>query len=183
MAADARADLRAVVEYWRDVGYERWFKRDDALDREIGTRFRELHAQASTGVFDALAHEPTTALGLVILLDQFSRNLHRDSRLAFAQDERAVALAPRAIEHSFDKQVEEPMRPFFYLPFMHSESLADQDRALELYAPIGGDQARYAAIHHDVIVRFGRFPHRNAALGRETTPEEQAFLDAGGFKG
>ena len=121
-------------------------------------------------------------MALLLLLDQFPRNMFRGTARMFATDPAAVEVATLALAHGFDAQVPEALRSFFYLPFMHSERLEDQQRALELYAgaPDGG---KWATTHADIIRRFGRFPHRNAMLGRTTTPEEQAFLDAGGFAG
>jgi len=120
----------------------------------------------------------------VILLDQFPRNMFRGSARAFATDALARAVANRALARGFDQETDTTMHPFFYLPFMHSELLADQDRCVELHEVFGDpERSRYAAIHLDIILKFGRFPHRNRALGRETTPAEQEFLDGGGFAG
>ena len=124
------------------------------------------------------------ALALLILLDQFSRNMFRDSARAFATDYLARAIADRALARGFDQETDTTMRPFFYLPFMHSELLADQDRCLRLYEAFGDpEQLKFAVTHRDIIAKFGRFPHRNRVLGRETTPAEREFLDGGGFAG
>jgi uncharacterized protein (DUF924 family) len=124
------------------------------------------------------------ALALLILLDQFPRNMFRSKARAFATDPLARAITAGAIVRGFDSQVPKELRNFFYLPFEHSENLADQERCIALNKA-GGDQEnlKWAEIHADIIRRFGRFPHRNAVLGRSTTPEEQAFLDTGGFAG
>jgi len=124
------------------------------------------------------------ALAHVIVLDQFSRNIFRGSAAAFAADPLARAAAGRAIERGFDRQTAQAERAFFYLPYMHSEILADQERCLQLCrAAEDASTLKYAELHADIIRRFGRFPHRNAMFGRVTTPEEQAFLDGGGFSG
>lgn len=119
----------------------------------------------------------------MILLDQFPRNAFRQSAQMFATDAQALAIATAAVERGLDQQVEPVLRPFIYLPFMHAESLAAQQRCVELNATLDENTQRFAVLHHDIIARFGRFPHRNALLGRATTPEEQRFLDEGGFAG
>ena len=127
---------------------------------------------------------PEGALALVIALDQFPRNMFRGDVRTYASDERARAVADRAIRRGFDRQVAQPERQFFYLPFMHSENLIDQERCLDLARSYGDDEfTKYAEQHAEIIRRFGRFPHRNAILGRASSAEEQAFLDAGGFSG
>ena len=127
---------------------------------------------------------PEGALALVIALDQFPRNMFRGDVRTYASDERARAVADRAIRRGFDRQVAQPERQFFYLPFMHSENLIDQERCLDLARSYGDDEfTKYAEQHAEIIRRFGRFPHRNAILGRASSAEEQAFLDAGGFAG
>jgi uncharacterized protein (DUF924 family) len=119
-----------------------------------------------------------------MLFDQFPRNMFRGSARAFATDPLARAVADRALAGGFEQATDEAMRQFFYLPFMHSEALADQDRSVRLYEAFGdAELSKYAATHRDVIVKFGRFPHRNRTLGRDTAPAEQDFLDRGGFAG
>ena len=179
-------DLQArdVVAFWRSAGERRWFARDAAFDAECATRFLDAHHAAARREFEHWMQDAQGALALTILLDQIPRNVFRNSAHAYATDGLARHYARRAIEAGFDGQVEPALRTFFYLPFEHSEALADQERALALYRAMPGEDAdRWVRIHHDIIRRFGRFPHRNAALGRETTPEEQAFLDSGGFAG
>ena len=172
-----------VIVFWREVGSDRWFKKDTAVDDEIRRRFLQLHEAAAAGRLDDWQQNPEGTLALLILLDQFPRNLFRGSPRAFETDEKARTIASRAILNGFDSGFGD-MRTFFYLPFMHSEDLADQERAIALYRAQGNaDGLKWAELHADVIRRFGRFPHRNAALGRTTTPEEQAFLDSGGFAG
>lgn len=173
-----------VVGFWRQAGPERWFKRDEAFDRECRLRFYEMHFAAARRECEHWMHEAEGALALLILLDQIPRNVFRGSAHAFATDPLAHHYATRAIGLGFDMQLESPLRPFFYLPFQHSEAMVDQQHALKLFGALiepGADQ--WARHHHAIIERFGRFPHRNAVLGRATTPAEQQFLDEGGFSG
>ena len=162
-----------------------WFKKDDAFDARFRERFEAAHFAAARRELDPWAETPEGSLALLILLDQFPRNVFRGTGHAFATDPLARMFAKRALEAGHDLQIEGDIRRFFYLPFQHSEDRADQDRQLELFQTRMDRKPddRWAEHHHDVIVRFGRFPHRNAALGRETTPEEQAFLDEDGFRG
>lgn len=172
-----------VVDYWRHAGPARWFAKNDAFDADFRARFLALHEQAAAGRHDGWATTPQGALALLILLDQFPRNAFRDSPRMFATDAKALALAAQAIAAGHDEATEAPLRAFFYLPFEHAENLADQQRAVELTRPLGGETFRFAEIHHGIIARFGRFPHRNHILGRVSTPEEAAFLLSGGFAG
>ena len=123
------------------------------------------------------------ALALLIVLDQFPRNMFRNDARAFSTDALARSVAARAIAEGRDLRIEQGMRSFMYLPFEHSEAMADQERSIALFEPLGADSLKWAVLHADIIRKFGRFPHRNAVLGRATTPEEAAFLDDGGFKG
>jgi uncharacterized protein (DUF924 family) len=172
-----------VLAFWREAGPARWFRKDAAFDAEFCTRFLAAHEAALRGELDAWAQEAQGALALVILLDQFPRNAFRGTPRMFESDERALVVARRAVQAGLDAQVDADLRNFFYLPFMHSERLADQDMGVALAAKLGDEPLRYAIIHRDIIERFGRFPHRNSVLGRATTPEEQRFLDNGGFGG
>jgi uncharacterized protein (DUF924 family) len=173
-----------IIAFWREVGPKRWFEKDAALDDEIRRRFLGAHEAAASGKLSDWETMADSALSLLILLDQFPRNMFRGQARAFATDALARAIAAGAIVRGFDAQVPAVMRGFFYLPFMHSEDLADQERAVALYKASGDtDGLKSAEQHADIIHRFGRFPHRNAVLGRTTTPEEQAFLDSGGFAG
>ncbi|CAN7504433.1 DUF924 domain-containing protein [Variovorax sp. LjRoot84] len=172
-----------VATFWTEAGPKRWFAKDEAFDAEFKSRFEAAHHAAAIGALDAWAADAEGALALMVLLDQFPRNAWRNSAHMFATDGKARAIAGTAIEAGLDRQVEAALRPFFYLPFMHSESLQDQERSVELNAALDANTQRYAVLHRDIIARFGHFPHRNKALGRETTPEEQAFLDEGGFAG
>jgi uncharacterized protein (DUF924 family) len=173
-----------VIAFWQAAGPQKWYRKDAAFDHEIAARFLGLHETAAAGRLSDWEATPAGALALLLLLDQFPRNMFRGSARAFATDPLARAVADRAIARGFDTGATSADRTFFYLPFEHSENLADQERSLALSRQAGGGKAdRYSEIHADIIRRFGRFPHRNAALGRATTPEEQAFLDGGGFAG
>jgi uncharacterized protein (DUF924 family) len=170
-----------VIAFWRNAGYERWFARDDAFDAQCRGRFLEAHFAAARRELDAWMGDAQGVLALVLLLDQIPRNVFRGSAHSYATDPLARHYAAGAIDAGFDRDVEPLLRIFLYMPFEHSEALADQQRALDLTATLGdASYQRYAILHHDVIARFGRFPHRNAVLGRINTPEEQAWLDAGG---
>ena len=176
-------NAQAVVNFWREAGAAAWFARDADFDADFRRRFEAAHMAAARRELDPWLGTPEGALALMILLDQFPRNSYRGTAHMFATDALALSLARRALELGHDQRIDPALRLFFYLPFEHSENLADQARAVELCRPLGDPFDRYAVIHHEVIARFGRFPHRNAAFGRETTSEEQAFLDAGGFAG
>ena len=174
----------AVLAFWREAGPDKWFKKDTAFDDEIRARFLDTYEAAAAGLLSGWEATREGALALVIVLDQFPRNMFRGSARAFAADPLALAVAKRAIERGFDITTPVQERAFFYLPFEHSEELADQDRCCALFRAAGdADLVKWAELHADIIRRFGRFPHRNAALGRTTTAEEQAFLDSGGFAG
>jgi uncharacterized protein (DUF924 family) len=180
---DAEATPAEIVAFWRDVGAERWFEKDTALDDDIRTRFLNAYEAAAEGKLAGWETSAQGALALLLLLDQFPRNMFRGDARAYATDAQARGVASRAILHGFDGAFTD-MRTFFYLPFMHSEDLADQERAVAFYRAHGAqDGLKWAELHADIIRRFGRFPHRNAALGRTTTAEERAFLDSGGFAG
>ena len=173
-----------VIGFWLQAGPQKWFKKLSAFDEAIRLKFEPVHHRAARGEYDAWIETPQGALALLLLLDQFPRNLYRGSAHAFATDPKARAFALTAVDRGFDREVEPSLRNFFYLPFEHSESLSDQDYCLALCTEAGdADNLKWASLHRDIIVRFGRFPHRNRALGRTTTPEEQAFLDEGGFAG
>jgi uncharacterized protein (DUF924 family) len=173
-----------VVAFWHDAGPKRWFEKDFAFDEEIRLRFYDLHEAAADGKLSAWERSAEGALALLILLDQFPRNMFRNEARAFATDPMARAIAAGALVRGFDAQITPELRAFFYLPFEHSEDLADQERAVAFYNAAGDAEGlKWAELHADIVRQFGRFPHRNAVLGRNTTPEEQAFLDSGGFSG
>ncbi|HMA57852.1 MAG TPA: DUF924 family protein [Pseudolabrys sp.] len=178
------ASATDVVSFWQKAGPDRWFKKDPAFDDEIRERFLATHEAAAAGQLSDWEQSAQGALALLILLDQFPRNIFRGDARAFATDPLARAIAAGAIIRGFDSQVPKEMRGFFYLPFEHSENLADQERCIAFHKAIDDTEGlKWAEIHADIIRRFGRFPHRNTALGRTTTAEEQAFLDSGGFAG
>jgi uncharacterized protein (DUF924 family) len=173
-----------VLAFWRAAGPAKWFKKDAAFDDEIVSRFSALWRDAAAGGLAGWEATPESALALVIALDQFPRNMFRGKSDSFATDALGRAVAERAIARGFDQKIPASERLFFYLPFEHSESLADQERAVTLVSTLGDpDLTRWAELHADIVRRFGRFPHRNSVLGRASTHEEQAFLDAGGFAG
>jgi uncharacterized protein (DUF924 family) len=173
-----------VLTFWREAGPDHWYDRDEVFDAAIRTRFLSTYEAAAAG---ELSHWETTAdgaLALVIVLDQFPRNMFRNDPRAYATDPLARAVADRAIARGLDQQADTGERSFFYLPFEHSEQIADQARCIALHRALGdADSLKWAELHADIIARFGRFPPRNAVLGRATTPDEQAFLDDGGFAG
>lgn len=173
-----------IVAFWREAGPAKWYAKDEAFDREIHDRFLSWHHRAARGELAEWERDAEGALALLLLLDQLPRNLFRGSAHAFATDPAAREVAARAIARGFDVEIGGELRQFFYLPFMHSEALEDQRRCLALCEAMGGQEnVEYARIHLEIIERFGRFPHRNPVMGRETTPEERRFLDEGGFAG
>ncbi len=173
-----------IVAFWSEAGPERWFNKDTAFDDEIRRRFLATHEAAAASKLAAWEAHAEGALALLILLDQFPRNMFRGTARAFATDPLAKAITASALIRGFDAQVAPELHTFFYLPFEHAEDMADQERAIALYKAAGDtDGLKWAEMHADIIRRFGRFPHRNAVLGRTTTAAEQAFLDSGGFAG
>jgi uncharacterized protein (DUF924 family) len=173
-----------VIAFWFKAGEPRWFTKDAAFDGALAVRFRALLAQARSGACAHWATTPRGALGLVILLDQVSRNLHRGSPLAFAADGRALALARSCVGKGWHRAFPAPQAQWFIMPFEHAEDMDCQHRAVAHFAALGlPDMQHYAQIHLDIIAKFGRFPHRNPVLGRVSTADEIAFLKAGGFAG
>jgi uncharacterized protein (DUF924 family) len=172
-----------VLAFWREAGPQRWFRKDAAFDEEFRRRFLAAHEAAAAGALEDWSGDAQGALALLVLLDQFPRNAFRKTARMYATDAKALAVAQQAIAAGFDALTEPELRNFFYLPLTHSEDLAQQDRAVGLTVPLGGDTHRYALLHRGIIEKFGRFPHRNAILGRSSTPDEQRFLDQGGFRG
>jgi uncharacterized protein (DUF924 family) len=178
------ADPGEVLAFWRAAGPEKWFTKDDAFDAEIRDRFLATYEAAANGRLSDWEANAEGALALVIVLDQFPRNMFRGSARIHSADPLARAVADRAVARRYDEQVAPSERTFFYLPFEHSEDRVDQERCVALHRAAGDAEGLKWAEHHaDIIRRFGRFPHRNKLLGRVTTAEEQAFLDAGGFGG
>lgn len=175
---------REVLRFWREAGPQAWFRKNEAFDTRFRERFNDAHFAAARRELDAWADDTAeSALALVLLLDQYPRNAFRGTGHMYATDPLARQAAARLLAHGFDAQIEPALRLFCYLPFTHSESMADQERSLALHGALDAESAEHARGHWDIIRRFGRFPHRNAMLGRTTTAEEQAFLDQGGFSG
>lgn len=173
-----------ILKFWREAGPEKWFAKDEDFDAEIARRFGAVQREAAAGNLASWEDSAEGAYALLILLDQFPRNLYRGSAQAFASDHLAVEVAQRALAQGFDQRFPNPERRFFYLPFTHAEDLALQERCVTLSRASGDEDAlKWAELHRDVIRDFGRFPHRNAVLGRETSPEEREFLEEGGFAG
>ncbi len=177
---------RAIIEFWvNEVGPRGWYQGTDALDQSIRDKFMDDWEAAKTGAYDGWARCPEKSLALLILLDQFPRNMFRDDPRAFATDKKAREVASVAIEQGFDKRNEEPQRQFYYMPFMHSECLQHQERSVRLIKdrlPESGESnILHAKVHREVIRKFGRFPYRNGALNRTSTLQEQKFMDEGGY--
>lgn len=173
----------AVLDFWIGAGPQAWYKQDADFDAEIADRFAALWDQGRHDLLDETwLASARGALALIVLLDQFPRNMFRGDARAFASDDKALWVARRALEHGWDLETAGPARQFFYMPYMHSERLADQEECVRLFSErMDGDNVRHARAHREIIRRFGRFPYRNAALARETTAEEQAFMDDGGY--
>lgn len=173
-----------VLSFWLDeCGPEDWFKSDAALDQTIRDRFGDVWKAATEGKFALWLTYPSGALAYIILTDQLPRNMFRGGAAAFSTDKAALAAAKSAIAKGWDMRIDAPARQFFYMPLEHSENLCDQDRAVRLICERMDDEEflTHARAHREVIRQFGRFPHRNATLGRTTTAAETAHLDAGGY--
>lgn len=184
MAAECPGDgIAEVVAFWREAGPDRWFAKDPAFDARFRERFLDLHFAAARREHDHWCGSAEGVLALAILLDQYPRNAFRGTGHMYATDPLARMFARRAIDLGHDAAVEPALRLFLYLPFAHSEDIADQDRSVALAATLKPPNPDHARRHRGIIARFGRFPHRNPILGRETTPEEQAYLDGGGYRG
>jgi uncharacterized protein (DUF924 family) len=169
------SDIAALLGFWFAQEPETWFKKDPAFDETLRERFGALQESAATGALHHWAVTAHGALALILLLDQLPRNLHRGTARAFATDTKALAVADAALTRGFDNGLPMSMRQFIYVPFEHAEDLGAQERCCALFAE-DAELLKYAVAHRDIIARFGRFPHRNAALGRATTAEEEAFL-------
>jgi len=178
---DVQVEAQAVLDFWFGLSKEQHFAKDEALDREIARRFGDLRDRVLADGAAAWRDDPDTLLAAVILLDQFSRNLHRGSAQAFAADDLAVTLTLQAIERGWDDRLPPERRVFLYLPLMHAEHQHLQALSVERYEALGLEEnAAFARDHRDAILAFGRFPGRNAALGRTTTADERAWLEAHG---
>ena len=175
MSDDWRAD---VLKFWFGLDEGQWWRGGDELDDRIKQNFAKLFWEKRQLPVDRFTTDPLTALAAVILFDQFPRNMFRGSAEQFATDELALGIAKKAVANGFDDQLEPRERGFLYMPFEHSEKLDDQKRALLLFTSLGDDKMlHYARLHHDIIERFGRFPHRNAMLGRAPRADEIAAGD------
>lgn len=173
-----------IVEFWRVAGRDKWFARDEEFDVQIRELFLPLHEKAARGELAHWEETPTGALTLVLLLDQFPRNMFRGKARAYQTDEAALALAERALDKGHDRATPMELRRFFYMPYMHAEDMENVLRSETLFKSLSDEEGvHYARLHVDLIDRFGRFPHRNEALGRKTTTEEQGFIDQGGYEG
>jgi len=183
VTSDTRSEASAVVAFWNEAGPALWFAKNADFDRRFRERFLSAYEAAASGRLDSWASSPDGALALVILLDQFPRNAFRGTPRMYATDRLARAAADAGIRAGYDRLVDQRLALFFYLPFAHSETIADQDRAVRLVERLGEPDLTHARHHRDIIRRFGRFPHRNPILGREMHPDEQRYLDEGGFAG
>ena len=173
--SDWRSD---VLKFWFALDKKQWWSGGPELDHRIRQNFLKLWAEKRQLPVDAFTTDPLTALAAVVLFDQFPRNMFRGSADQFATDHLALAIAKAAVDKEYDEQLEPKERGFLYMPFQHSEYRADPDRSLLLFTALGDDhQLGYAKKHHDVIARFGRFPHRNQMLGRTPRPDEVAAGD------
>ena len=184
-------DALAVMDFWfgrhgdrsRDTPRRQWFEKSDTFDAQIRDRFGTLIPRAIAGELQAWSADPEGAVAQILVLDQFTRNVFRGSAQAFAGDTRALAAARAVVNAGADRTLLGVQRQFVYLPFEHAEDIDAQREALRLFARLGaGDAGQWAQKHHDVIQRFGRFPHRNAILGRASTPEEIEFLKQPGSR-
>ena len=167
-----------VLDFWfGSLTYEDWFTGSKELDAKIDGRFRDLYERLKAGFDERKVGDARTALAAVLVFDQFPRNMFRGQAAAFATDDLAAGIARLAVERDWDREVEPQARPFFYMPFMHSEILADQERCVDLFRAMEPSTGLdYAIEHRDIVARFGRFPHRNRALGRQSTADELEFM-------
>jgi len=173
-----------VLAFWRNAGEDRWWKKNDAFDAEIREKFLQTWQDAAAGKLSHWEETEDGALALVIVLDQFPRNMFRNDPRTYATDPQAREVARRVVDRGADARMPKDLLNFLYMPFMHSEELADHERCIAFFEKAGNaENAKYAVHHADIIRMFGRFPHRNQLLGRTTTADEQAFLDSGGFSG
>jgi uncharacterized protein (DUF924 family) len=182
-ASKATVPAQEVVSFWAAAGPAMWFAKDPAFDLAFHDQFIGCHNAAAAGELNGWAASAQGALALLILLDQFPRNAFRGTPRMYATDPLARTIADAAIAARHDEAVDPTLRIFFYLPFGHSEDVGDQVRSVAKCRHLPMPTPEHARRHHDIIHRFGRFPHRNAILGRQTTPEEAAYLSSGGYAG
>jgi uncharacterized protein (DUF924 family) len=183
LTTDPRLTPADVIAFWREAGPDKWFKKNADFDRAIVNRFGALHREAAAGRLPNWAATPEGALALILIFDQFSRNMFRGTPKAFEQDELASAVARKATDAGFAERIDPDLIAFLFMPLMHSESITDQECCVSAMHAVAPHNLRYAREHERIIRRFGRFPHRNPILGRHMTPAEQAFIDGGGFAG
>ena len=174
---------QAILQFWREAGPQKWFRKDAAFDTAFREQFFEAHLSAARRELAHWTDDADGALGLLLLLDQYPRNAFRDTGHMFATDPLARLYARQMVERGLDRQVDITLRAFCYLPFEHSENADDQRLAVELCETLDPETARFARLHAGIIERFGRFPHRNEALARQSTEAEKSFLAEGGFAG
>jgi uncharacterized protein (DUF924 family) len=173
-----------ILDFWTAAGPQKWFVKDDAFDQSIRDSFAAAHRAAARGEYAGWENSPHSALALLLLTDQFPRNMFRNSAHAFATDAMALNIAKRSLRAGHDGYCGEQMKQFFYMPLMHSEDISDQEYCVALcLQTASAENVKFARIHRDIIAKFGRFPHRNSMFGRASTSAEQQFLDAGGFAG
>ena len=177
----------SIIKFWfEEITPKEQFKKDKDLDKKIKSRFRELLRKAKAGELDSWKNNPESVLALIILLDQFSRNIYRDDKKTFDGDELALNIAKEGIQEGFDKQINPKRRMFFYMPFMHSENIEDQEKCIKLLEELAKENKKakrnlkYSIMHKNIIEKFNRFPHRNKILNRESTREEIEFLKTKG---
>ena len=173
-----------IMAFWSEAGPAKWFAKDDAFDQAIRDKFAAAHRAAARGEYASWESDASSTLALLLLLDQFPRNMFRNSAHAFATDVTALNVAHRALRNGYDARCGGELKQFFYMPLMHAENIADQEYCLALCLQSGGaENVKFARIHRDIIAKFGRFPHRNVVFGRQSSAAEQQFLDGGGFAG
>jgi uncharacterized protein (DUF924 family) len=173
---------QTLLQFWRDAGPSRWFTKDAAFDADFRQRFESLHQAAARRELDDWQQTPEGTLALLLLLDQLPRNAYRGTAHMYATDPLARRIAHDMIDAGHDQTIPAELRSFCYLPLAHAENLADQERSVALAQPLP-NYLPHAIEHRDIVQRFGRFPHRNPLLGRDTTPDEAAYLAEGGFAG
>ena len=173
-----------VLSFWSSAGESKWWNKDDSFDEEIRTKFSDIRELAVTGRLEDWESSADGLLALIIVIDQFSRNMFRGSPEVYAYDSLALSLCRRALSEGVDAEMRSDLRSFCYMPLVHSEDLSNQEEFISRMAGIGINVAEVAPVsHRDIIAQFGRFPHRNEILGRVSTPEEEKYLAEGGFMG
>ena len=183
MTQTTHQTAKACLAFWQEAGFDKWFNKDPDFDAAFRQKFLDGHYSAARREHDDWIEHPESALALMILLDQFPRNVFRGTGHMFATDPLARMYARAALEKGHDNKLDPMLSAFFYMPFEHSEDIIDQELSVKLFHALGEPWPQYADDHHDIIKRFGRFPHRNPQLGRTSTAEEMKYLADGGFSG